>query len=155
MPDDSGQADIPPAALELGSAVYLAWLNDAGNCSLISENGSEGDYPPSESAQYDAEDRNQEGWYKPNDIDAPASIGAKGSATVRHIRLDRDIYYTRGSHGEYLYYVQPGHYMCMGDNSAQSSDSRTWGAVPERLMLGKAVFVFWPAWPENRIGFIK
>lgn len=117
--------------------------------------GSEADYPPSESAQYDPEDRNQEGWYKPNDIDAPASIGAKGAATVRHIRLDRDIYYTQGTHGNYLYYVQPGHYMCMGDNSAQSSDSRTWGTVPDRLMLGKAVFVFWPAIQENRIGFIK
>ena len=43
-------------------------------------------------------------------------------------------------------------YLCLGDNSAQSSDSRKWGTVPDRLMLGKAVFVFWPA---NRIGFIK
>jgi signal peptidase I len=51
-----------------------------------------------------------------------------------------------------LYYVQPGHYFCMGDNSAHSSDSRSWGAVPERLMLGKAVFVFWP---RTRIGFIR
>ena len=54
------------------------------------------------------------------------------------------------------FYVQPGHYLCLGDNSAQSSDSRKWGAVPERLMLGKAVFVFWPAYPPpSRIGFIK
>ena len=51
-----------------------------------------------------------------------------------------------------------GPQVCMGDNSAQSSDSRTWGTVPERLMLGKAVFVFWPFWfdrAKNRIGFIK
>ena len=35
--------------------------------------------------------------------------------------------------------------------AAVTSDSRKWGLVPERLMLGKAVFVFWPA---LRIGFI-
>ena len=65
--------------------------------------------------------------------------------------LWRDIYYTAAEHRpEFepgradIYYVQPGHYLCLGDNSAQSSDSRKWGTVPERLMLGKAVFVFWP-----------
>lgn len=54
--------------------------------------------------------------------------------------------------GADIYYVQPGHTMCLGDNSAQSSDSRTWGTVPDRLMLGKAVFVFFPV---SRVGFIK
>ena len=76
--------------------------------------------------------------------------------TVQNIKVMRDIYYTRRSNADYakadIYYVQPGHYLCLGDNSAQSSDSRKWGTVPERLMLGKAVFVFFPV---NRIGFIK
>ena len=90
---------------------------------------------------------------------APASVGARGGVTVRGLKLRRDIFYTRthggvGS-GADLYYVQPGHYLCLGDNSAHSSDSRSWGVVPERLMLGKAVFVFWPAWPHNRMGFIR
>jgi signal peptidase I len=40
----------------------------------------------------------------------------------------------------------------MGDNSTQSSDSRDWGTVPERSMLGRAVFTFWP---YNRVGFIR
>ena len=30
-------------------------------------------------------------------------------------------------------YVQPGHYLCLGDNSTASSDSRDWGLVPQRL----------------------
>jgi signal peptidase I len=95
-------------------------------------------------------------------VDAPASIGAKGGATVRGLKLYRDVYYTYGTTPGFgttnIYYVQPGHYMCMGDNSAQSSDSRSWGTVPERLMLGKAVFVFWPFYfsqTKNRVGFIK
>jgi type IV secretory pathway protease TraF len=50
------------------------------------------------------------------------------------------------------YYVQPGHYLCMGDNSSQSSDGRMWGLVPDRLMLGRAVFIFFPF---DRIGFIR
>ena len=90
--------------------------------------------------------------FRSNDVDAPASIGAKGTTTIRAIKLQRDIFYTHGMGGTFLYYVQPGHTMCMGDNSAQSSDSRTWGTVPERLMLGKAVFVFFPI---GRVGFIK
>ena len=91
-------------------------------------------------------------WSQENDVDAPASIGAKGTTTIRGIKLQRDIFYTHGMGGTFLYYVQPGHTMCMGDNSAQSSDSRTWGTVPDRLMLGKAVFVFFPI---GRVGFIK
>jgi signal peptidase I len=49
-------------------------------------------------------------------------------------------------------YVQPGHYLCLGDNSPQSSDSRDWGTVPERLMLGRALLVYFPF---NRAGKIR
>jgi len=65
------------------------------------------------------------------------------------------VYYTRGGGDQTeadIFYVQPDHYLCLGDNSAQSSDSRRWGTVPDRLMLGKAVFVFFPV---GRLGFIK
>jgi signal peptidase I len=49
-------------------------------------------------------------------------------------------------------YVQPGHYLCMGDNSTESSDSRDWGLVPERLLLGRALVVYYPF---GRAGPIK
>lgn len=35
-------------------------------------------------------------------------------------------------------------YFVLGDNRNQSSDSHRWGFVPEDLMLGKAIFVYWP-----------
>jgi signal peptidase I len=117
--------------------------------------GTDADYLPGSTVPNEP---NTSGYYKDNDIEAPASIGAKGTATIRGIKLHRDVFYTHGMGGAFLYYVQPGHYLCLGDNSAQSSDSRTWGTVPERLMLGKAVFVFWPFYfnpSKNRIGFIK
>ncbi len=41
-------------------------------------------------------------------------------------------------------YVQPGHYLCLGDNSPESSDGRSWGCVPERLLLGRAMLVYYP-----------
>jgi signal peptidase I len=118
--------------------------------------GTEGDYQPIEPGPGDGAD--PEGWTKANDIDAPAGIGATGKVTIQNIKLQRDIYYTRDSSGQLdhskadVFYVHKGHYLCLGDNSAQSSDSRKWGTVPERLMLGKAVFVFFPV---NRVGFIK
>lgn len=124
------------------------WVNDA-----LVPVGTATDYPhPEPTPNGDVE---PEGWTKKNDLEAPAGIGAKGAVKVAGVKLYRDIYYTRSGSdpaGADIYYVQPGHYMCLGDNSAQSSDSRSWGVVPERLMLGKAVFVFFPV---NRVGFIK
>ena len=35
-------------------------------------------------------------------------------------------------------------YWAMGDNSANSSDSRMWGPVPERNVVGPGLFVYWP-----------
>jgi len=35
-------------------------------------------------------------------------------------------------------------YMVMGDNTCDSSDSRTWGSVSKDNVTGKAFFVYWP-----------
>ena len=46
--------------------------------------------------------------------------------------------------------VPDGQYFMMGDNRAQSCDSRTWGSVPSNKLIGIVFFVYWP---PDRISF--
>ncbi len=45
-------------------------------------------------------------------------------------------------HGDVV--VSPKHYYAMGDNSANSLDSRYWGEVPEKALVGKSLIIFYP-----------
>jgi signal peptidase I len=45
--------------------------------------------------------------------------------------------------------VPPGDYFMMGDNRGDSDDSRLWGPVPDKWIIGVAFFTYWP---PDRIG---
>jgi signal peptidase I len=40
--------------------------------------------------------------------------------------------------------VDPGYYFVMGDHRNNSSDSRTWGYVPKKYIIGKVQLRWWP-----------
>jgi signal peptidase I len=111
-----------------------------------------------------------------NDLERPASLGGRNAGVeISDLRLWRDTYYTQGGSspdirlspeamedpeqwGEFkrlnptAMYVYPDHYLCLGDNSTHSSDGRDWGLVPNRLMLGRALMVYYPL---DRAGLIR
>jgi signal peptidase I len=47
--------------------------------------------------------------------------------------------------------VPPGDYFMMGDNRGESDDSRFWGPVPDKWVIGVAFFTYWP---PDRIGLL-
>jgi signal peptidase I len=112
---------------------------------------------------------------KENDFQ-PASIGVRnGGVAVSRLKVWRDTYYTvninfSDANPEVRFdqpetwdsmrdlpvrtlYVQPNHFLCMGDNSRESSDGRSWGTVPKRLMLGRALMIYYPL--NGRAGRIE
>ena len=40
--------------------------------------------------------------------------------------------------------VPPGRYVMLGDNRQSSCDSRAWGSVPRRNLIGKVIATYWP-----------
>ena len=53
-----------------------------------------------------------------------------------------DIDYDSSNFGPYK--IPPDNYFFLGDNRADSFDSRFWGAVPRKNILGKAEIIIWP-----------
>lgn len=111
---------------------------------------------------------------RPMPLPAVRISAADQDCTLAHISLWRDVYYinrgggilraTPDSFPSHVVHLKHGNgideYFCLGDNSFLSEDGRYWqsavdlpgenltapaGVVPERFLLGKAFFVYWPA----------
>ena len=55
-------------------------------------------------------------------------------------------YYNRGDFGEkgQIIEVPEDAYYALGDNSISSRDSRYWGFLPKKYLIGKAFLIYWP-----------
>lgn len=69
-------------------------------------------------------------------------------------RIHNIYYYNRGNYGAEggVVKIPEGKYFMMGDNSGSSHDSRYWGFVDEKDLIGRARLLFWPL---DRVRFIK
>jgi signal peptidase I len=66
------------------------------------------------------------------------------------LKLDQS-YIKNDTNSNTHFELKDGEYFVLGDNRSASSDSRYWGAVPKRLLIGK---VFLRLLPINKIGIL-
>ena len=85
------------------------------------------------------------------------SVGLESLGEADHLMQVDDMRPAR----DFSVVVKPGHYFMMGDNRDNSSDSRIWGQVPEKDIVGKA-FAVWMHWDSllsipsfSRVGLIE
>jgi signal peptidase I len=79
-----------------------------------------------------------------------------GGHVIRNGKREPDTYITAcGGAAECTFSeairVPAGDYYMMGDNRGDSDDSRYWGPVPQRNIIGVAFFTYWP---PDRIGVL-
>jgi signal peptidase I len=69
-----------------------------------------------------------------------------GIVSINGVRLNEPyILPSRRDHNRPDAWLVPkGDYFFMGDNRAQSCDSRVWGPVPRANLVGEVFFVYWP-----------
>ena len=77
--------------------------------------------------------------------DLPDAVINGKQLVEKYIKFDRRDFQTHPAQK-----IPPKSYFMMGDNRAQSCDSRVWGTVPRKNMIGE---VFMTYWPPNRISF--
>lgn len=71
-------------------------------------------------------------------------IGHLNDRIARQLRIPRGSLSPLFPDGDHEFRVRPGHLMFLGDNSLGSVDSRKWGDISQRAVLGRHWFTYWP-----------
>ena len=77
---------------------------------------------------------------------------SNGTILVDDKAIDKDsvikerYYYNRGDFGKegQILEIPEDTYFVLGDNSISSRDSRYWGFLPKKYLIGKAFLIYWP-----------
>ena len=85
---------------------------------------------------------------------------SNGTVLVNGRAVDKDsvirerYYYNRGNFGKVYQTIKvpENAYFVLGDNSISSRDSRYWGFLPKKYLIGKAFLIYWP---PTRIRLIR
>jgi signal peptidase I len=83
-------------------------------------------------------------------------LAIRGGRVVLNGKLQKESYIRPCGGGEACDFPQaitvpPGHWFMMGDNRGSSDDSRFWGPVPKKWIIGGAFATYWP---PGRIGLL-
>lgn len=74
--------------------------------------------------------------------------GIDVDGVIDNLKIKRDIYYSPLNNANFAVnapaQLGENDLFAMGDNSRNSNDSRVWGYVPKKNLVGKAFFVWWP-----------
>ncbi|TET32903.1 MAG: signal peptidase I [Planctomycetota bacterium] len=75
-------------------------------------------------------------------------IAQNAAVEISKVTIHRDLYHRGDSHDNSFgpEEIPEGHYFALGDNTVNSTDSRSWGALPEENIVGRAFMVFWKPW---------
>jgi signal peptidase I len=76
-------------------------------------------------------------------------IWIRRSGASRWTKLDEPYLSARSRLADSAYFgrtwhVPAGQYLVLGDNRADSCDSRRWGSVPRSSLIGPVIFTYWP-----------
>jgi signal peptidase I len=84
------------------------------------------------------------------------TIAIRGGHVIRNGKLQKESFINPCQPGDDCNYPTPitvpaGHWFMMGDNRGQSDDSRYWGPIPKKWIIGGAFATYWP---PSRIGLL-
>ena len=65
---------------------------------------------------------------------------------ILNTKINSRFYYNRGDFGgiDQKIKIPKDALYVLGDNSNNSRDSRYWGFVPKKNLIGKAILIYWP-----------
>jgi signal peptidase I len=78
-----------------------------------------------------------------------AAIKESGSARLASLEQEEKEVEAKLEFAEGKRPIPEHNYFAMGDNSYNSSDSRYWGPVPEKNLVGRGLLVYWPFIPHG------